>query len=387
MLERNKIICADVREGLKLLPDNSIQCVITSPPYFGLRSYLPGDSPDKPLEIGLEKTLDEYVQNMVEIFREVRRVLRSDGCLWINLGDSFANDTKWGGQSGEKNYTSAAGGYGGQRLKRNTGLKPKDLVGAPWRVAFALQADGWWLRMDIIWAKPNPMPESVTDRPTKSHEYIFLLTKRQKYFYDAEAVKEPADISKQRSKPVNATEAAGNTSSGDRRINYEKTRHVVTARNKRSVWTVATQPFPESHFAVFPEKLIEPCILAGTAPQACEKCGAPWRRAVERVRQPRGDCFGKRHGAFDRGQAGSPYLQAVDVQTLGWRPTCSCPEATGSGKCIVLDPFMGAGTTALVAAQHGRDYIGIEISPEYCKMAEKRVKEATAQQRLFTEVT
>ena len=245
------IIQADARNIP--LGDGCVQTVVTSPPYWGLRDY--GVSG----QIGLEPTPEDYVATMVAVFREVRRVLRDDGTVWLNLGDSYANDTKWGGQSGEKNYTSAGGGYHGQRDRRDTGLKPKDLCGIPWRVAFALQADGWYLRSDIIWAKPNPMPEIVTDRPTRSHEYIFLLSKSERYFYDADAIRE------------NGVEPERERLDRIGGVNGHLVRHseggIIGAsanRNKRSVWTVNSEPTPEAHFATFPQKLIEPCILAGS---------------------------------------------------------------------------------------------------------------------------
>lgn len=247
------LLIGDVRKALKTLPEESIQTCVTSPPYWGLRDY------GTPGQLGLEPTPEEYVANMVEVFRDVRRVLRDDGTLWLNLGDSYANSnmSPHSGQRADRDQTAMSG------ITRipTGGLKPKDLVGIPWRVAFALQADGWYLRSDIIWHKPNPMPESVTDRPTKAHEYIFLLSKSQSYFYDAEAIREkgvyPAGTkggkgsqARNRQKGVNSRPEEYATYSG--------------IRNKRTVWTVATRPFPGSHFATFPPELIEPCILAGS---------------------------------------------------------------------------------------------------------------------------
>ena len=279
----------------------------------------------EPAELGLEKTPEEYVAKLVEVFREVRRVLRDDGTLWLNLGDSYANDTKWGGTTGGKH---AKGLHGEQigRGKRNTGLKPKDLVGIPWMVAFALRADGWYLRSDIIWHKPNPMPESVTDRPTKSHEYIFLLTKSAKYYYDAEAIKEEAAFDGRQDTTIKPAEkyrgrqmvdgqqpqSLGRGNENERWPS--KSDDGTRLRNKRSVWTVATSPYSGAHFATFPPKLITPCIQAG------------------------------------------------------------CPE-----RGTVLDPFGGSGTVGEVAENHGRNSILIELKPEYCEMAKKR----TAQQGLF----
>ena len=317
------ILHGDCRDVLKTLPDESVHCVVTSPPYFGLRDYgVDG-------QIGLEPTPDAFVAEMVAVFREVRRVLKDDGTLWLNLGDSYAgagtigrNDTtpealarraeKYGTGTGAG---SAVGSHGTR--KPATGLKPKDLIGIPWRVAFALQADGWWLRQDIIWSKPNPMPESVTDRCTKAHEYLFLMAKSERYFYDADAVKEPSVIGATvvESQTVGEKHRQGTRFSG---ANGHNLGECDGTRNKRSVWTVATQPYSGAHFATFPPALIEPCILAG-----CPKDGT------------------------------------------------------------VLDPFSGAGTSGLVADRLGRNAILIELNPEYAAMAERRIK---ADAGLFAEV-
>ncbi len=244
-----KIITGDCRDVLKTLPDGSINCCVTSPPYFGLRDYgVDG-------QIGLEQTPDEYVAEMVAVFREVRRVLKDDGTLWLNLGDSYSGSGK--GPAGNLGKT-----HNEREIKQTSGivpdgLKPKDLIGIPWRVAFALQADGWWLRQDIIWAKPNPMPESVRDRCTKSHEYIFLLSKRPRYYFDAEAIAEKAVHPGVRMATAYTVAAVGTTSTTPYGGNAKET------RNKRSVWTVCTQPYKGAHFATFPPDLIKPCILAG----------------------------------------------------------------------------------------------------------------------------
>lgn len=336
-----RIINADCREALRAMPSESVHCCVTSPPYFGLRDY--GHAG----QIGLEPTPDEFVAAMVEVFREVRRVLRDDGTLWLNLGDSYANDTKWGGSTSGKHVKANHGDSGIGRRRQNTGLKSKDLIGIPWRVAFALQADGWYLRQDIIWSKPNPMPESVQDRCTKAHEYIFLLSKGPKYHFDARAIAEPLSstsvarlsqtgIDEQQGSdrvpgktngPMRAVyagsdksytgkatkdfEAGGaqNASDVKRRIVDRINAGEIVTRNKRSVWEVTTQPFAQAHFATFPPALIEPCILAG------------------------------------------------------------CPEGG-----TVLDPFGGAGTTGLVADRHGRNAVLIELNPEYAAMAERRIK-------------
>jgi DNA modification methylase len=563
---------------LRTLPDASVNCCVTSPPYWGLRDY--GHAG----QIGLEKTPEQYVAELVAVFREVRRILRPDGVLFLNLGDSYSNDTKWGGSSGGKNYTSAKGGYSGQRRRltfrpqsyrlradltekekrhvamemfgvrinedetpgqgplpevlpegsespevcggpdvegnrvegklstqpgestcinagetqavevdnhRTAGgevcvlrgegagvsdsgshqrgrsgapqgtdrqkqgeqhedlqghpqsrlparqvpgavlqlqlrdrvlgilsahtytadeipdsarfafapvvtLKPKDLVGIPWRVAFALQADGWYLRSEIIWAKPNPMPESVTDRPTKSHEQIFLLSKSPRYYYDAEAIKEPAadpdretrcegDNAYRGQAAIRARgktrrraskkrgEFSGKTESMPGRNAF---RAVTETRNKRDVWTVATQPYSAAHFATFPPALIQPCILAGCPAKACAACGAPWERVVEReshTDRPQSRPLKTRGNqpslcaSIGQPQQGGRYTKS---NTIGFRPTCTCNAATQPG--TVLDPFGGSGTTGQVAAGNARNAVLIELNTEYTKLAQDR---------------
>lgn len=278
-----QILQGDARERLSQMESGAVQTCVTSPPYFGLRDYgMPG-------QVGLESSPEEYAAKLVEIFREVKRVLRDDGTLWLNLGDSYCNTDKWGGgkngNSG-KHTISEGGGVPSwacrQKRPAMEGIKPKDLVGIPWLVAFALRADGWYLRSDIIWNKPNPMPESVTDRPTKAHEYIFLLSKSQTYFYDADAIKEPATQSGkvislgEKSFSKGQANGLGIEPSG----NGKASKYLVPPdRNKRSVWTVTPSLFPEAHFATFPPELIKPCILAGSRgggqrdTRTCASCG------------------------------------------------------------------------------------------------------------------
>ena len=438
------IFYGDAERVLKTLPPGIAQCCVTSPPYFGLRDYSVAG------QFGLEKTPDEYIERMVETFREVKRVLRDDGTVWLNLGDSYAGSGKGGGGS----YESERPGWN----RRNdgavpTGLKPKDLCMIPARIALALQADGWWVRSDVIeevqlycpcgcgyileeriwrhaqdreivWSKPNPMPESCTDRPTKSHEYMFLLSKsgsskfwthrdgagaRQQpapdyrwrhketgeevgvdpedkdnwqrfnlwrghdYFYDADAIREEI-ITNDPRKPSGSdgawaldgrdkyAEGAGQPQNRD-----------ASRRNKRTVWEIATAPYPGAHFATFPPKLVEPCILAGTSPRACEVCGAPWKRLTKKSRSLESgsgrsgrDPIGKngpglQGGGETRDIRRGPCLQ---VETTGWQPTCSC-DNEGKGRCLVLDPFAGSGTTGEVALKHGRDYLLIELNRDY----------------------
>jgi DNA modification methylase len=255
MMSKAKIIVGDVRTALQLVPEQSVQTCITSPPYWGLRDYGEGD------QIGLEETPQQYVDQMVQVFREVWRVLKDDGTLWLNIGDSYSGSGK-----------GPAGNLGATHNERHmegkhsaivpAGLKPKDLVGIPWRLAFALQADGWYLRQDIIWHKPNPMPESVTDRCTKSHEYVFLLSKSRQYFYDYVAIKEDATTEYKESKP---NPYALHVQSGGKDTQNLGSSTLDGKRNKRDVWTVATKPYKGAHFAVMPEALVEPCILAGSA--------------------------------------------------------------------------------------------------------------------------
>ena len=252
----DKIYIGDCREGMRQIPENSVQTCVTSPPYFGLRDY--GHAG----QIGLEQTPNEYVQQLVEVFREVWRVLQDDGTLWLNLGDSYVSSAtgSQGNNSSNLQGRKTTQCKAGERPdKTGFGLPAKNLIGIPWRVAFALQADGWILRQDIIWHKPNPMPESVTDRCTKSHEYIFLFSKQQKYYYDNEAIKEAAlpDAVIRDREPTKL-----NNTPGRKRMNGLTVNDYET-RNKRSVWTVATKPYTEAHFATFPDELITPCILAG----------------------------------------------------------------------------------------------------------------------------
>lgn len=312
-----QLVHGDARGMLASLEAESVHCVVTSPPYWGLRDYGLGED-----ALGLEPTPELYVEHIVDIFREVRRVLRRDGTCWLNMGDSYAGS--WGAMSypsgsiaGRRFGANNDGDVGRPVNSRLTGvLKSKDLVGLPWRGAFALQADGWWLRSDIVWSKPNPMPESVTDRPTRAHEYLFLLARSQHYYYDADAIREPYPLtSLQRLQyPV----ANHNVSEQQRHDGWvtTKNRHERTlldahpmGRNKRSVWEIPTQPYPEAHFATFPEALVEPCILAG------------------------------------------------------------CPEG-GS----VLDPFAGSGTTCVVAQKLGRKAIGVDLNVEYLELARKRLE-------------
>ncbi len=370
-------------------------------------------------QLGLEATPDLYVERLVQVMREVWRCLREDGTLWLNLGDSYANlnhapgstqdNSRVGGNSAER--------WGGIKLnsgKIPPGLKAKDLVGVPWRVAFALQADGWYLRSDIIWAKPNPMPESVTDRPTKAHEYVFLLAKQPKYYWDADAIREaatPDGIAREGRARLSAYDAPGQTA--NRRTTSDGA-WLEAGRNARSVWEVATQPTPEAHFATYPEALVRRCILAGTSEAGgCSVCGAPYERQVERGHDTSSADSAVRTAEVTTTTAqrklGAPYRRQMaehPPQTTGWTPSCACgvaPATAGAEATtgtpvesttrqmavaggapvpqLVLDPFVGSGTTMLVARKHGRRAIGIDLSEEYLAIAARR----TAQLSLLGE--
>jgi DNA modification methylase len=394
-----RIINADVMEGLRQLPDESVHCVVTSPPYWGLRDYgVDG-------QIGMERTLGEHISRMVEVLREVRRIMRKDAILWLNYGDCYATsvngrsaaDTKAAGNDDRTFRDKPFSTVGGV-------LKPKDLCMIPHRMAIALQEDGWWVRMDNVWAKPNPMPESITDRPTKSHEYVFLLTKSERYFYDAEAIKEESltgdtrrpygsmgswemDGRPEEQRP-NGKLRTGKAATSPRKDgnawnenNGRGFTPTADGRNKRSVWTIATHPFPEAHFATFPPELPEICILAGTSQKGCcAKCGAPWGREVETEREFRsgsgrsGNMPVGKNGANLQGGGATLDIRrgpVVTNTTTGWSPSCSCNADVKP--CTVLDPFSGAGTTALVADRLQRSAIGIELNPTYAAMSERRI--------------
>jgi DNA modification methylase len=388
------ILTGDCRAILPTLDAGSVHMVCTSPPYWGLRDYGVAG------QLGLEPTPEEYVANMVAVFREVRRVLRDDGTVWLNLGDSYAQsagrkDADDGreaefrrrgedrGYANGSNFANYGGRMGEARSTVVSGLKPKDLVGIPWRVAFALQADGWYLRSDIIWSKPNPMPESVTDRPTKSHEYVFMLSKRERYFFDQEAVREP-HVGGSGWATSHADKPSRNGYGNGELAAHERFGEHPAGRNIRSVWTIATQPYPEAHFATFPEALVVPCIKAGTSERGvCAECGAPWERVVERPVAPP-EVFtetAKPQDGFVTGyhvngviRGAGQKLQAWRDEnpstTTGWRPSCAHDAPTVPA--TVLDPFGGSGTVGAVAERLSRRAILIELSPEYVTLAERR---------------
>ncbi len=324
---KSKIICGDAEAALRELPAGIARTCVTSPPYFGLRDYGMNE------QIGLEVSPEKYIQRLVGVFREVRRVLADDGTLWVNIADSYAGSGRgaWAEKDKQKEvYVTPPDGPQAKMARRWDGIKPKDLIGIPWMLAFALRADGWYLRQDIIWVKPNPMPESVKDRCSRCHEYIFLFSKSRQYFYNCQAIEEPIAESTRGRKAVefggkkgrNYTPEPGdpNYRNGSeqwgRGWEYNK-----ETRNKRDVWQVATVPFRGEHFATFPPELIRPCILAGSE---------------------QGD--------------------------------------------FVIDPFLGSGTTGMVAAQEGRKSIGIELNPEFAEIARQRIKQNSTKQLTLGEV-
>jgi DNA modification methylase len=336
-------------------------------------------------ELGSEPTVGQFIANLVAVFREIKRVLRDDGVLLLNIGDSYNAGTTAPRKASHNNdvgYWQAGGTMGDGRVNA-VGLKPKDLVGVPWRLAFALQEDGWYLRGDYIWAKPNPMPESVTDRCTRSHEYVFHLSKRERYYWDADAVREansPSDANIARAAlglqcRASAKDLANREGGGNGRNPNSVTPYGVGGRNKRSVWTIATQSFKESHFATFPQKLVEPCILAATSARgACAACGAPWARMVEREFVPTQDPAhpkAETKGLDQSNGWGATPRGRVAITENGWQPTCRC-DCPDTIPCTVLDPFSGSGTTAMVAQHLGRRAVGIELNPDYADLSLKR---------------
>lgn len=370
-----RILVGDVRESLRDLPSDSVHCVVTSPPYWGLRDYGVGHDAG---EIGSEPTFAEHVDVIVSLFEEVRRVLRPDGTCWFNYGDAYASGSPRAANGNKPGANHNAGFRSSPRYSESptlgtpAGMKPKDLLGMPWSIAFALRDAGWWLRQEIIWAKPNPMPEPITDRCTKAHEHVFLLAKSARYFYDAEAIREPAEYGYSEMPDGNYDGRAKSGSRGAKVAGTTRGANPEAGRNARSVWTITTKPFPSAHFATFPPELARRCILAGTSEKgACAECGAPVRRVVEAS----GGCIGRSWHDHDgdavKGQRREESFDGYKRETVGWEPSCECGASTSP--CVVLDPFGGAGTTGLVADRNGRDAILCEINPEYAQMARDRI--------------
>lgn len=393
-----ELICGDARAVLSGMDAQSVHCCIASPPYFALRSYGGGAQ-----EIGTEQTPAAYVAALADVFRGVWRVLRDDGTLWLVLGDSYAGS--WGNQ-GRK----PAGQRGNQRpingpilqpvhdgrypaREHNTGacppgVRPKSLLGIPWRVAFALQDDGWILRQELIWAKPNPMPESVKDRCARAHETVFMLAKGPRYYYDQDAIREEHTMKPQRrlrpQQRRDGTHAVDGWKEPRLLGDEQRADGHAAGRNKRSVWTVATSPLSSKkygcateHYAAFPPELVRPMVRAATSERGvCPACGAPYRRVVERAVEDdraveRKRNVGGRSDGFTRTKA-SGGLPPVLSQTTGWEPGCSC-DAGEPVPAIVLDPFLGSGTTGLVALQEGRRVVGIDLNAAYIDLARARL--------------
>ena len=363
-----RILTGDVIEQLATLPAQSVHCVVTSPPYYGLRDYgVDG-------QIGLESSPAEYVARLVEVFRAVGRVLRDDGTLWLNLGDSYNGSGGAGGDYGPGGVREGQPRYPGKRV---SGLKPKDLIGIPWRVVFALQDDGWYFRQRIAWCKKAPMPESVQDRPTSAVEDIFLLTKRAQYFYDAVAVAEVADKG-----AAGSTFTGGKTGvNGQGRVSQAE-RTETGARNMRNFWLLGPDPYPDAHFATYPREIPRRAILAGTSARGCcPVCGAPWVRVVEREFHRQDDVSAEKaakgsvKGLDNSNGWGDVPRGSVSVSTRDWSPSCNC-GVVYAVPCTVLDPFLGSGTTVAVAQTLGRDGIGVELNPAYVELAHKRIGKA-----------
>jgi DNA modification methylase len=409
----------DCLDLLAQMPPESVHTVITSPPYYALRSYLPEDHPAKDREIGSEPTLDAFLATMVAVFRAVHRVLRDDGTLWLNIGDSYAggaqggtynpetwsplDKTEWTGHSSWTTRQNRAQ----MDSAKAANLPPKNLLMVPARVALALQADGWILRSDIIWSKPNPMPESCRDRPTNAHEHLFLFAKRPRYYYDGDAVREGvtgnahAQGSGVGVKGAPFGQGVKNNDSFAPSIRNATTDDLPTSRNLRNVWAIPTQAVKFKHYATFPEALVTPCIKAGTSQEGvCVECGAPWERMVEvgdlvpvspaadkrpyesRVLEEASDAT-----ELEMGRRSKTHRSkcAYDRTTTGWRPTCGCDTAVWMWDqrdwdrvpklpALVLDPFMGSGTVARVAERLGREWVGVDLDERNRDMCELRLK-------------
>lgn len=458
------ILQGDCLAVLKTLPEASVHCVISSPPYWSLRDYgvqpsvwggnprcdhefvsagakegytskrkwqhtANGRGEEQPAEktlrdpvtrenfpeawnqveqgafcrhcgawcgaLRLEPTPDLYVEHIVSVFREVRRVLRKDGTAWVNFGDSYAAGGKGGGGSfmaerGDAAWKKRSALNGWRSAPK--GLKAKDLCMIPARCALALQADGWYLRSDIVWAKPNPMPESIVDRPTKSHEFMYLLAKTARYYYDAEAVRESATDTGRMNGRDGRDEDPRARPPGSAPRTLARLDYSALGRNRRSVWIIPTQPTPEAHFATFPEALVDPCLRAGTSEYGCcAICAAPFRRIVEKGEplaeqkavsgaDASGEYVGEAVKNYDGTGAQNPSAVKVRILegmrarvTTGWAPTCKCTDAGEPQPCTVIDPFSGAGTVGVVAANLNRRYLGIELNPDYIAIAERRI--------------
>lgn len=407
--------CVDVLDDL---PEASIHACITSPPYFRLREYgavvdwpevkyspLPGlpeiTVPAQRCELGIEDELTWYVGHLVHVFRAVRRALRPDATLWLNLGDSWAGKGRRGGNRNGSYKRGRTPDEVVPTMRVPEGVKRKDLLGVPWRVALALQADGWWLRSEVIWHKKNAMPDPTEDRLTRVHETIFQFAKSDTYFHDAHAIREPHTQRPQRRPNGHKRRRTGpllpeHTWSGTARDEPGIDGHPL-GRNARSVWRVSTTPFKEAHFAVMASEVAERCVLAATSARGvCQSCGAPMQRIVNRPKiddpgrapdsklmNAEGISDARRRRFSLSGQAFRDQRDADPAVTIGWEPGCGC-SAGETVPATVLDPFSGAATTGLVALQHGRHFVGVEFSAEYAEMSRRRLAQSASQGLLFT---
>ena len=384
-----EVLVGDCIDSMKKLPDESVDMCVTSPPYYGLRNYQNDE------QIGLEATLGGYINNMVMVFEEVRRILKPHGTLWLNLGDSYNGSGGAGGDYAKGGMREGQPKYPG---RKEPTLKRKEIMGVPWRVAFALSEAGWFLRQDIIWNKPNCMPEPVKDRCTKNHEYIFLLTKQEKYYYDHDAIREPVKEDSIKRSQNSWDSDHPSTGFHGEGIHTDKmgTRFVnPKGRNKRTVWTVNPKPYKGAHFAVFPPDLIEPCILAGTSAKGCcSKCGKPYVRLTEKkdlgitdaMKASGANAEGTYEGNDTKDYApttmssqtpGTVKQRTLDamskgIVTVGWEVDCDCDADITPA--VVLDPFGGSGTTAGVAIKHGRSAILCELNPDYAELIPARIE-------------
>lgn len=397
----NRVHFGDCRDSMRMLIDAGVRvnCVVTSPPYFGLRRYT-----DSHQEIGIEQSLSEYVTNMIEVFRLVRELLADDGVVFLNLGDSRAGSGK--GQTKNGNADPKRAKINGMSLGKNIDKVPaKNIYGVPWKVAFALQDDGWILRQGLVWNKENSLPEPVTDRFVDSHEYIFLLTKKPHYFFDVEAVREPASTNEGRaagivrerefsyqSKRNSFARQSKNKDKPEHRPDREFVDYSGGMRNRRSVWTINTVPYKGAHTAVFPPELVEVCVLSSTSAHGhCPKCGAGWEREItrggadlEHQRACGGDTNGEYHGEATKDYEASGAQNASSVKarilngmreriTTGWKPSCECGVDPVPG--IVFDPFGGSGTTAEVAQSLGRDWLLCELNEDNAPLQRQRIQQ------------
>jgi DNA modification methylase len=342
-MKKFQLVCGQSQDVLKSFKDNTFQTVVTSPPYWQLRDYFADG------QLGQEGTPEEYIDNMVNIFREVKRVLRKDGTVWLNIGDSYNNSSGHARSKPEWQRKGRAGGSSDKGAFKHSIIKKKDLVGMPWRIAFALQADGWYLRCDIVWEKENPMPDGAKDRPTRGHEYVFMLSKSPKYYYDYFATLEET-----KSKPKSVQRFGARVQKGTFRQDQERTFEHYGKRNIRSVWTTAVSRFRGGHFATFPSELIEKPILGSVSEKGCcPQCYSPWKRIIEKVKK------GKE----------------LELVSTGWEPTCQC-GIEETERCIVLDPFNGVATTGVVSLKHNNYYVGVDVNEEYLQISRERFNPA-----------